>query len=224
MLIAKFGLIFIALVIQPGFSGLKSVAKVTKFEPLRDTTKKYQSSALVEMNVEKTLKSELMGNETKYVGKIWISGGLFRWENDSPEKSILIFDGQTIWNEQTPPADFPGPVQVAKAKVDKKNRSKILLSSLLGKTPIFDNFTVLKEKIDGDRITYFLEPKVKDVSLNELTLSLHAKDKTVLEISYKDDVGNLTSMKFTAVNFSKTTKNKDLFIYTPPKGSQVQNL
>lgn len=217
-----------------GLFGSTSFAKSVKANPkktaeefsaLRAVSKKYQNAGLVEMNVEKLVKSELMGKETKYIGKIALSSGLFRWENTQPEKTLLVFDGQNIWNEQTSSPDFPGETQVARARVDKKNKSKILISSLMGKTSIFENFKVLKEEKAVDVYTYTIQPKANDLNINQLKLTLSAKDKKVVEISYQDDVGNMTSMKFSGIEFKKKTgSSKNLFKYTPPKGAQVTNI
>jgi outer membrane lipoprotein carrier protein len=190
---------------------------------LKLVTKRYRKSEMVEMHVEKTVRSDLMGKETRYVGKIMISSGLFRWENDLPEKSLIVFDGTTIWNEQSPPPEFPGNVQVAKARVDKKNKSQILVSSLLGTGSLFENFNILKETKDGDAYSYLVEPKTKDLAIKDLEITVSKPKKEVMEISYKDDVGNVTTMKFSSIEF-KNKKNKNLFRYTPPKGAQVTNL
>ncbi len=175
------------------------------------------------MRTEKIVKSELMGTENKFSGTIAISQGNFRWENTEPEKSLLIFDGQTIWSEQSPPKEFPGPVQVVKAKVDKKNKSQVIIGSLLGSGTLFENFNVISEKIQGDEYLYKIEPKSKDLKISVLNLSVLKKTKEVAEISYLDDVGNLTTMKFSRIEFNKK-KNKDLFKYVPPKDAQVTNL
>jgi outer membrane lipoprotein carrier protein len=190
---------------------------------LKATTQKYKKSEMTVMRTEKIVKSELMGTENKFSGTIAISQGNFRWENTEPEKSLLIFDGQTIWSEQSPPKEFPGPVQVVKAKVDKKNKSQVIIGSLLGSGTLFENFNVISEKIQGDEYLYKIEPKSKDLKISVLNLSVLKKTKEVAEISYLDDVGNLTTMKFSRIEFNKK-KNKDLFKYVPPKDAQVTNL
>jgi outer membrane lipoprotein carrier protein len=152
-----------------------------------------------------------------------VASGLFRWENQEPEKTLLVYDGTTIWNEQSPPVEFPGPVQVAKAKLDKKNKAQILVSSLLGSGSLFENFKILKESKEGNEWTYQLAPKTADVNMKDLQLKINKSDKEVSEISYSDDVGNQTSMKFSKIEFMKQ-KDKNLFKYTPPKDAQVTNL
>lgn len=189
---------------------------------LQKVTKKYRASKLVEMSVVKTVKSELLGKETKYDGKIYLANGKFRWENTTPEKTLLVFDGTTIWSEQTPPKEFGGPVQVAKGKVDKKNRSQVLISSLLG-ADLEKNFKIVKEEKAGDLVKMDVTPLYDDLAVKSLQVTIDPKDSTMKEISYKDDIGNLTTMSFSDVKFQKKEK-KNLFKYQPPKGAQVTDL
>jgi outer membrane lipoprotein carrier protein len=189
---------------------------------LQKVTKKYGATKLVEMNVDKTVKSELLGKETKYEGKIFLTKGKFRWENSKPEKTLLVYDGKTIWSEQTPPPEFGGPIQVAKGKVDKKTKSQILLSTLLG-TDVKKNFKVLNEKKDGDVLTLDVKPLHDDLTAKEMTIQLNTKDSTLKQVSYKDDIGNVTTLNFSNVNFLKAEK-KNLFKYEPPKGAQITDL
>ncbi|MGZ3774927.1 MAG: LolA family protein [Pseudobdellovibrionaceae bacterium] len=175
------------------------------------------------MDVEKTVKSELLGKETKYIGKIYLANGKFRWENFTPEKTLLIFDGATIWSEQTPPKELGGPVQVAKGKVDKKTRSHILISSLLGgdleKTFKVDNV----EKADG-LIKLKATPIKEGLDVKSLEVLIDPSNDTMKSISYKDEIGNLTTMKFSGLNFSSKKNKSNLFKYQPPKGAQVTDL
>lgn len=191
-------------------------------ESLEQVTKQYRTAKLVEMSVEKIVKSELLGKETKYLGKIFLANGKFRWENTSPEKTLLVFDGSTIWSEQTPPKEFGGPIQVAKGKVDKKTRSHILISSLLGAN-LQKNFKIIKEQKAGQLVILDIEPRTADLTVTSLQITLDPKEKLMKEISYKDDIGNLTRMIFSNVKFLKKEQSK-LFKYQPPKGAQVTDL
>lgn len=189
---------------------------------LQNVSAKYRESKLVEMNVEKIVKSELLGKETKYLGKIFLAKDKFRWENTTPEKSLLVFDGSMIWSEQSPPAELGGPVQVAKGKVDKKTSSHILISSVLG-GDLSKNFKVVKETKDGDLLKLELDPIRKDLNINSLQVTINTNDKVLKSLSYADDIGNLTTMNFSNVQFLKKEK-KNLFKYQPPKGAQVTDL
>lgn len=197
-------------------------ASAEQGEALQKVAKKYRSAQLVEMNVEKTVKSELLGKETKYLGKMFLANGKFRWENETPEKSLIVFDGTTIWSEQTPPKEFGGQVQVAKGKVDKKNRSHILISSLLG-ADVLKNFKVDKQESLNDSVKLHVTPKGTELTVKSLQLIIDVKENILQKISYTDDIGNLTTLSFSNVKFLKKQKNI-LFKYQPPKNAQVTDL
>ena len=172
------------------------------------------------MGVEKTVTSELLGKETKYQGKIFLANKKFRWENTTPEKTLLVFDGTTIYSEQTPPKELGGVVQVAKGKVDKKTGSHILISSLLG-ADLEKNFkAVEKEKVEN-LVKYDVTPLSNDLSIKDLKIVLDSKELTMKELSYKDDIGNLTVMRFSNVKLPKKAKNS-LFKYLIPNKRQPQ--
>lgn len=189
---------------------------------LQSVTKKYRNAKTVEMDVEKVVKSELLGKETKHQGKIFLGNGKFRWENDTPEKTLLVYDGKTIWSEQTPPPEFGGPVQVARGKVDKKTRSHILLTTLVD-ADVKKNFKVLSEKKDGAEMTVSVQPLQDDLTVKDMTLKIDTKGNVLRQVSYKDDIGNVTTLNFSDVNFLKSEK-KNLFKYQPPKDAQVTDL
>jgi outer membrane lipoprotein carrier protein len=189
---------------------------------LEEVALKYKTAKLVEIKVEKTVKSELLGKVVSYEGVIYLAKGMFRWENSTPEKSLLLFDGRTIWSEQHPPKEFGGAIQVAKGLVDKRTKSHILISSLMGEG-LDQNFRVVDQKADGPWVNMKVVPIKDGLTLKEINLVIDPAEKTMREISYKDDIGNLTSMKFKDIKFLK--KNRlELFKYSPPKGSQVTDL
>lgn len=189
---------------------------------LKTLSKRYRDAALVEMNVEKLVKSELLGKQTIYQGKIFLMKGKFRWENSTPEKTLLVFDGTTIWSEQTPPKEFGGPVQVAKGKVDRKTTSHVLISSLLG-ADLEKNFKVLKNKKEGNLLLLELAPLQPDPAFKLLNVKINSSENTLQEVAYEDDIGNLTTLKFSDIQFQKKSKTQ-LFKYQPPKGAQVTDL
>ena len=201
---------------------LSFAAQAAPNKTLKAFGKNYRSAKLVEMAVEKTVKSELLGKETKHVGKIFLANGKFRWENTTPEETLLVFDGTTIWSVQTPPKEFGGPVQVAKGKVDKKTKSQLLISTLLGED-LEKNFKVLKEEKVGSDSKIEIAPKGDGLTVKTLTLLIDTKKSELKELSYKDDIGNLTTLVFSNLKF-KSKGDKSLFKFKPPKGAQVTDL
>jgi outer membrane lipoprotein carrier protein len=190
---------------------------------LNQTTAKYRKAKMIQMSVLKTVKSDLTGKETNYKGTIYLSSGLFRMVNTEPEKSLLVFDGSTIWNEQPPSPDFPGPVQVTKSRLAGKNKSQALFATLLTKDPLTKSFKILSSKKQADQTVYEASPLTSELTIKSLTLKISNPSKQVSEISYKDDIGNLTVMKFTDPQF-KNSLDKKLFQYKPPKGAQVNEI
>lgn len=201
------------------FSHLSFV--VAASSPLDDVVSRYRTSKLVSMDVVRTVKSKVLSKETKFVGKIYLSQSKFRWDTDAPEKTQIIFDGKTIWNIQHPSPELPGPLQVAKSKVDKNTKKQILLSTLLGTSEIKENFKILKTENQKEEKIYFLEPKGNDIQVKNL--EIHVANKKISLISFKDDIGNQTDMAFKNIEFSKKDKSK-LFQYSPPKEAQVITL
>lgn len=190
---------------------------------LNRATAKYRSAKLVQMSVKKIVKSELTGKESQYKGKIFLSSGLFRLANTEPEKSLLIYDGSTVWNEQEASADFPGPPQVTKKKLAGKDKSQTLFATLLTKDPVTKNFKILSHKKEGNQSVYEAEPLNSDLAVKALTIKINTQKDQVSEISFKDDLGNLTIMKFSEPKFRKSF-DKALFQYKPPKGAQVTEI
>jgi outer membrane lipoprotein carrier protein len=204
-------------------TGKKNATNSVDMKALSEATAKYRQAKLVQMNLEKVVKSDLTGKENKLQGEISLSAGLFRLENKEPEKSLLVFDGKTLWNEQQPSADFGGAVQVTKTKLGGKNKSQTLFATLLTKDPVTKYFKILKSKKDDGVTVYETESLTADLTIKFLTLKIDNKSKLVSEISYKDDIGNLTTMKFSNAQF-KNSLNKKIFEYHPPKGAQVTEI
>ncbi len=190
---------------------------------LTESTAKYRQAKMVQMSLEKTVKSDLTGKESKNQGEISLSAGLFRLESKDPEKSLLVYDGSTLWNEQQPSSDFGGSVQVTKSKISGKNKAQTLFATLLTKDPVTKYFKILSSKKDGSQTVYETESLTSDLAIKHLTLKIENTSKLVSEISYKDDIGNLTVMKFTNAQFKKEM-NKKIFQYKPPKGAQVTEI
>lgn len=190
---------------------------------LREVSKKYRSTNVVQIPVDKKVTSELLGRTTEYQGTIYLSQGKFRWENETPEKSLLLFDGDTIWSVQYPPEDLGGPVQVAKAKLNKNTKSQIFISTLLGKDPIDKNFDIISEKTADNTLSVELKPHSEDLQVKELRMDVDLKLKIIKNISYKDDVDNLTVIAMKKPELHKKVK-KELFKFKIPKDAQVTNL
>lgn len=196
----------------------------TAFSPaLLKVVDKYKASPLVTMKVSKKVKQELLGIEKEYTGKISLAGEKFRLDTETPESALLLFDGKTIWSVQYPPKEMGGATQVLKSPVNKQNRSQILLSALLDKASLQKNFKVISEKKSDTMIHITVVPQTLDLTVKTVDLTIEPKKNLLSAVAYMDDVGNLTTMNFTDIQFSKKAQ-PSIFKYVPPSDAQVTNL
>ncbi|WP_168196702.1 outer membrane lipoprotein carrier protein LolA [Bdellovibrio sp. ZAP7] len=210
-----------ALILSLGLSVSAFAADKTN-ATLKKVSVKYRAAKLVEMSVEKTVKSDLTGKVAKYTGTLSISNSKFRLETKTPDEALVVYDGVTIWNVQYPPKEFGGDPQIARGKPDKKTRGQLIAATLIG-GDIQKTFKVVDEKKDGETSsTLFIAPK-DDLPVKNLQMIIDLKKSEITEISYTDDLQNLVTMKFSDIKLKDSIK-KNLFKYEPPKGKPVTNL
>jgi outer membrane lipoprotein carrier protein len=199
------------------------IAKVEFSPALLSVVDKYKASGMVTMKVVKKVKQELLGTEKEYTGKVSLSGEKFRLDTETPDQALLLFDGKTIWSVQFPSKELGGVTQVLKSPVNKQNRSQILLSALLDKTSLQKNFKVMNERKTNGLTQVTVAPLTSDLTVKSVDLTVDSKKGLLDVISYIDDVGNLTTMTFSDIQFQKKAQPK-FFKYVPPADAQVTNL
>jgi outer membrane lipoprotein carrier protein len=192
-------------------------------DPVSAVTSIYRKADLVEINVEKTISSEWKTKDTIYKGKVFYSQGKFRWENETPEKTWTLYNGNKLWNVQFSSPDFPGKNKVTVTKINKKTRGQILLMSLLDVENLSDKFNMQIAKQQGAVLSVKLDPKDQDKSITDLVLKVNTEKKRLLELSFKDDLGNLTKIKFGDSEF-RNKKQNEIFNYKPGKDDEVTSI
>ena len=189
---------------------------------LDEVSSSYQKAPMIEMSVKKTVHSELLGSDKIIEGKMTTGNGLFRWESEKPEKALIVYDGEYLWNVQYPSPDFGGDTQATKSQINKTNRSQILPALILSSEPIKNHFDVLDETKEKNVVIYKLKAKSKDFVFQNLVLVVDLQTKTIKQISYKDEVGSTT------FEFLKTEKqnnfSKQPFTYKPGPDVKVTTL
>lgn len=207
---------------KPKKDSQKASAKKVAVD-LDQITKKYRQSNYVKMDVKKQVRSEVLGKETDYTGVIYLSKNKFRWNTTKPERSEVIFDGETIWSIQFPPEELPGPVQVAKSKLSKNSKRQIFISTLFAENGIDKNFKISKQEKNGDLVQFYLLPLSKELGVQALNVTANVKSKKITALFFEDDLGNKTQLNFENIEFF-TKPAKEIFKYSPPKDAQVTNL
>lgn len=188
---------------------------------LNDTLEVYRKSESIILEVRKTVKNVMLDKETVFKGMIRFVKGKFYWETTEPEKSLVVYDGKTLWTVQYPPAEFKGvPLQVAKMHIKSKKNSPIILAEIFGTRPLQTVFKVKQKSKDGSIVLYELKEKKTEFGLKNLILKVDVKTQRVASIEYLDEVENETKIEFRATQFNVKVK-QSLFKYNPPKNAQV---
>lgn len=190
---------------------------------LNDTLSKYQSTPMLEAQVDKSVYTELLNKTKNQTGKIYLAKEKIKIEFLQPEKEMLLFDGSTLWTVQYLPEELGGIHQVSRTKIDKKNRSQILLGLLFDKSQFKKFFKLENEKLNENKKTYELKVLDPGLKINKLEIVINKEKKEILSITYFDDLKNKTSFNLSNQKFNSKFI-KDLFIYVPPKDAQVTNL
>lgn len=196
-------------------------AKVSKEaeKAISDVFSKYRKAAYVEMKVEKKVISELMGTEKASSGQALIGSKKFRFESESPEKALVVYNGKTLWNVQYPAEGAEGKTQAARVAITKKSRSQIFLLELLQGEPITKEFELSEEKKDGNSLQVTAKPKTNKYDLSLVALKFDLKSKRLSEVEYSDDLGNKTTFKLLDQKNIKKVDGKK-FDFKP--GSEVE--
>ncbi|MGE0631224.1 MAG: outer membrane lipoprotein carrier protein LolA [Pseudobdellovibrionaceae bacterium] len=194
-------------------------------EILDKTLKKYKRAKSIKLEVKKSLKSELLNKDVVYDGEISMQKDKLRWDTSTPEKSLVLIDGEYVWVVSYPPTDFKSPVQVTKSKISKSNEDRLLLNALLGSKNLYEVYDAKINGQDNGLSTYALEPKAANKSSNvqKLKVVVDSDKSTLTEIRYQDEIGNETKLSFSNLKINPKFK-KEHFKFTPPKDAQVTEM
>jgi outer membrane lipoprotein-sorting protein len=208
------------------------VLKVGEIKKITDSERKllktldtvYQSKS-AEMKVEKTTKIQLLEQERKAMGMLWISAGRLRMELDGAEKSLLVINKTHLWAVTFPPAEFKeAAISVIKTTTSsKKGRSQnfVSLFSMGGIMKFFDA-TAAQHETNGD-VLFFLSPKQEQTDFRRAQVRVSSDGKKLLALNYWDDRENETRLEFSNLKFENKMDEK-LFNYTPPANAEVMNM
>lgn len=183
----------------------------------------FKGKNVAKVGVDKTVKMEVLDKTIESSGAITTGGRKIRWETETPEKSLILFDGKTLWTIQYPSEDLGGPVQVMKSKLDEKAKGQLLVRLMTSKDAPSKSFDVLKRTEADGGIRWDLKPKKEDATVKDFAVTVDASKKYLREIEYRDEIGNKTVLKFGRPEKVKDP-GKKLFEAEIPKGAQVTDL
>ncbi len=183
---------------------------------------KYKNMDSVLISFEKQVTYALLDKVKTFQGKISIQGRHLRMETETPEKSLVVFDGTQMWLVSYLSKGFEDGVQVTKVLNSKKreqDKSWTLLS-LLGRNGINKHFLPKEGGRVGDKFYYVMAPKEEQEELKKVKIVIDPKSVKIVQIYYWDSLENETKYDFSSTVFNKKF-SENLFAFTPPKGAKV---
>lgn len=187
----------------------------------------YRSALAIRAGIKKTVVQEAMGTETIGEGQFYFSKGKLRMDLVTPEKTILVYDGLTVWFEsRIESADGKGEtVQVTKMKTNKLKRTDSLMATLFEEKDISKTFKFVGSKpvkVDKDGVKVFDFKPIKKDSTEVQFLQIGIKGGNIEHITYRDQVENVVKFEFT--NMIKGAIVAEKFKYTPPKNAEITEI
>ncbi|MCG3863071.1 MULTISPECIES: outer membrane lipoprotein chaperone LolA [unclassified Photobacterium] len=134
---------------------------------------------------------------------------LFRWDTKTPDESLLVSDGKTVWYY----SPFVEQVTAMWLKDATAQTPFVLLTRNNEKD--WSRYNV-KQLAD----TFTLTPKDKTASMDKFIVTV-SKDGQVRNFSVVETDGQRSN--YTLSKFTRTTPATDLFKFTPPKGVELDD-
>jgi outer membrane lipoprotein carrier protein len=123
---------------------------------------------------------------------IFAKPGRMRWTYDTPEPSVVVSDGHTLWIYD------PTAKEVQEFPVGQGFLSGTAVQFLLGEGHLLETFEVSAEGCGGPAVRLILRPR-EDASYERLELLVDPRHGDVRETSVIDLFGNRTDVVFESV-------------------------
>jgi outer membrane lipoprotein carrier protein len=147
---------------------------------------------------------------------VFAKPGKMRWVYESPEPSLVVSDGKTLWIYD------PTLKEVEVLPVDAGFLSGTAMQFLLGEGKILDSFSVTAESCRGDEITLDLQPK-QAATYQRLKLRVDKASGAILATAVVDLFGNRTDVVFKNVE-QNLSPSDSLFHFEPSEDDRVLTL
>lgn len=217
--IRLFFVLLVAVVLLP-FTSIAAAKAVSDQAQAEKILQKYNQKSGVQIKLDMQTEKKALGTKTSDKGVITHQSGKLNLSLEGDKKSEMIFDGKKAYLIAYPDQELDpdGKRKVIFLKVNSKNQLG-LLSDLFGQPKKF--FANFKTKtITSDKKSLILKLEDKAKTLKEMTLSFSKEDKTLIQVSYIDDVGSEVQINFEKPSFTTEISSK-LFKYNALKSDEV---
>lgn len=188
---------------------------------IKTVIRAYNEASSVQMAVKKTVYMALMGDTKTSEGEAIYSKGRLKLEMGEPENSLIVMDRSVIW-VVSPGIEKDKPQVLKITAKDMRNQSRAPLALLLSKEQAWDNFKTLRTTaIDaGTRVELApIDPK-KWPDLQKISLTIGKDGKSLVQISYEDELENRTEFAFSDIKKDQKLPART-FAYSPPPGAEI---
>ena len=150
------------------------------------------------------------------IGRVFIKRpGRMRWEYDTPDKQVIVSDGETLWIHR--PDD--NQVMIGKAPAFfRGGRGAAFLSDI---TQIQTHFNIALATSD-ESLAYLLSlvPKTPTEEVKTVTLAVSKDNFDVLRVTTCNAYDDETQLVFSDLRFYDDLDDA-LFVFSPPKGAEI---
>ena len=190
-----------------GHRTAKQVQK--RYEGVRDL-----AAAFSQTSESATFGGRSLMDEGRKTGQVvFAKPGKMRWEYASPEPSVVVSDGETLWIYDV------GGASVTRLSVTAGFLSGAALQFLLGDGEILESFSVEAAGCEADRVHLDLQPKA-DATYERLGLVAHRETGDVLATSVTDLFGNRTRIEFEDLKVN-AKPDPSIFEFVVPEGVEL---
>jgi len=144
---------------------------------------------------------------------VFAKPGKMRWSYESPEASLVVSDGATLWIYD------PKAREVQKLPLGEGYLSAAGVQFLLGEGKLQDEFRVTASGCGEATVTLGLTPR-REAQYERLEMRVDRVGFAVRETSVVDLFGNRTTIAFDELR-ENTKPVAGLFVFTPPEGVRV---
>jgi outer membrane lipoprotein carrier protein len=183
--------------------------------------RRYEKVVDLSAHFEQTTQRVSLGTDSSdaLVAKgevVFAKPGKMRWSYASPEPSVVVSDGSTLWVYD------PKAKEVQKLPLGAGYLSAAGLQFLLGAGRLQDEFRVSASGCGDPIVALGLTPK-REAQYERLEMRVDRKSGVVRETTVVDLFGNRTTIAFDELR-ENTSPAPDLFAFTPPAGVRVIDL
>lgn len=177
---------------------------------------RYEKTGDFSANFQQTSTLASLKKEQSAAGKVYIQKpGKMRWEYQSPEKQLIVSDGETVWVYN------PGLGQVIENPLSNAYDSKTPALFLAGVGNLKKDFDIRfsPRQTDPQKGNYLLElmPKDPQLYLSKLEILINRDDYAVERSTAYDPQGNVITLQFSNIQ-TNVGLSTSIFQFKAPKG------